>query len=1148
MEAVGLVASIAQLINVTAKTIKYLNSVKDASEDRLRLLQETTSLLPLFVKLQGQVEAAKTDKSVQWFDGVRSLAIEHGPLDQLRAALEQLAKRLKPKTGLKNVAHAFIWTFDKDYCEALLARIERAKSAINLALLGDTLALAQSIKADTASIGNIRHDVSTLTRDAANTQIKEDCKMALVESIYQADPPYIVQQRQEILQWLSPLNFIRTQQDTLGRREEGTGQWLIDSSEFKNWLAGNNCILCCPGIPGAGKSVLTSVIIDFLREQHMGQDAVGVAGVYCNFKERDSQSPENLLAACCAQLAPQTLPETLVNLYRTHSAENTRPNWQEIFKAFESCITQSRTTYLIVDALDECSEYVRNALMVFFKTLPNPIRLLVTTRHMDEILREFRAFPMVEIRASPRDLRKYIASRIESNRRLAGHVRDQAFLAQDICDRVTTKADGIIKLLKKALEKLSTDLNVLYDEALLRIESQTQDDRVLAKKALRWVAYTYRPLKAKALQEALAIEPGDLDFDVDAIPRIGLILDVCAGLLIYDEENEIVRLVHYTAQDYFDALASSKFDEAHVLIASDCVVYLDYGCFQNPQASINNKKSKTSNAKPKNQDEQYSFHLFGYACTFWARHAMTTQDPDLSLQVHRFLARSPRVLLRTSSSYDRHPYQPYSSLFGGYSRHGCEIAAFYGLNDELEMFCGEIGGTQALTHYLDSSLHLAVSYGHTKAAEILLDHGADIDNTDKGGRTALHIASMEGHLDLVNLLLARSTDIEARDISGKTPLFSAAIHLREDCILALLNHGANIHNKDNQSWTVLHHASTLDHLNIVNILLARDIDVDVQDGLGETPLFRAVKQSYTDCILTLLDHGAKFNRQDKYGYTVLLVAASNNDLDIVNILLARGADSEVRDEEGRTPLLVAAKRCHTGCVLALIHQGADINAQDDNGFTPLHLASAADSIEIILELLKHRAAVDRRSESLYGVNYHKRKNGLTYRMDSVLEVDLNGTIGFSMYPASTFDKPWNLIDLLRSREAVLQVLVWKDGLTALDIAMLGKHKEIINTLKPLTKSTAESIPVSFEAYLFELLGVASFEEAEEEINRRITAEREAERAARATRAAVEEVEEEAEEEADEEADERSDQRSTNDPTNDPTNDQTNKQTNKQRKK
>lgn len=139
MEPVGVAASIVQLINVTAKTIKYLNSVKDASEDRSRLLQETTSLLPLFISLQGKVETAKNHQSVEWLRHVRDVAVESGPFDQLRSALELLAKRLKPKHGLKGVAYAFVWTLHRDESEALLARIERVKSTINLALHGDTL-------------------------------------------------------------------------------------------------------------------------------------------------------------------------------------------------------------------------------------------------------------------------------------------------------------------------------------------------------------------------------------------------------------------------------------------------------------------------------------------------------------------------------------------------------------------------------------------------------------------------------------------------------------------------------------------------------------------------------------------------------------------------------------------------------------------------------------------------------------------------------------------------------------------------------------------------------------------------------------------------------------------------------------------------
>ena len=139
MGSVETAASIVTLIEITMKTIKYLNKVKDASEDRSRLRQETSNILPLFISLQGKVEAAKNHQSVEWLHHVRGLAVENGPLDQLRSALEHLAKRLKPKNGLKGVAHAFVWTLHKDESEALLARIERVKTTINLALQGDIL-------------------------------------------------------------------------------------------------------------------------------------------------------------------------------------------------------------------------------------------------------------------------------------------------------------------------------------------------------------------------------------------------------------------------------------------------------------------------------------------------------------------------------------------------------------------------------------------------------------------------------------------------------------------------------------------------------------------------------------------------------------------------------------------------------------------------------------------------------------------------------------------------------------------------------------------------------------------------------------------------------------------------------------------------
>jgi hypothetical protein len=87
----------------------------------------------------------------------------------------------------------------------------------------------------------------------------------------------IDQESQKIVAWLSPLNFWVKQDDTLSRKQEGTGQWLFEHPAFKGWLDGTDRTLWCPGMrmlvrlqyavflnpllilmpAGAGKTVLT---------------------------------------------------------------------------------------------------------------------------------------------------------------------------------------------------------------------------------------------------------------------------------------------------------------------------------------------------------------------------------------------------------------------------------------------------------------------------------------------------------------------------------------------------------------------------------------------------------------------------------------------------------------------------------------------------------------------------------------------------------------------------------------------------------------------------------------------------------------------------------------------------------------------------
>jgi ankyrin repeat domain-containing protein 50 len=50
------------------------------------------------------------------------------------------------------------------------------------------------------------------------------------------------------IHWLSPLDFTAKQNDSLSRRQHGTGRWLLESLEFRSWLSTAGNVLWCPGI------------------------------------------------------------------------------------------------------------------------------------------------------------------------------------------------------------------------------------------------------------------------------------------------------------------------------------------------------------------------------------------------------------------------------------------------------------------------------------------------------------------------------------------------------------------------------------------------------------------------------------------------------------------------------------------------------------------------------------------------------------------------------------------------------------------------------------------------------------------------------------------------------------------------------------
>jgi len=89
-----------------------------------------------------------------------------------------------------------------------------------------------------------------------------------------------------------------------------------------------------------------------------------------------------------------------------------------------------------------------------------------------------------------------------------------------------------------------------------------------------------------------------------------------------------------------------------------------------------------------------------------------------------------------------------------------------------------------------TSLHFASIFGHAKAAEVLLEHGAYTNALNKNGQTSLHEAARSGHLEIVRLLLMHGADLHIQAKDGQTPLQAAISNGRTETVQLLLEYGA----------------------------------------------------------------------------------------------------------------------------------------------------------------------------------------------------------------------------------------------------------------------------------------------------------------------------------------------------------------------
>lgn len=251
------------------------------------------------------------------------------------------------------------------------------------------------------------------------------------------------ERRNAIIRWIAETDFSAQQTDFMAKRQKGTGEWFLGSEQFREWINGPNKDIFCPGIPGAGKTLMAAVTINHLIETRRSDD-IGVAYIYCHYKTTAGQTLINLLAIILKQLVRgrASISESVSCLYQRHVELGTKPSLQEISSTLRSVTQEYATVYIVVDALDECPD-IRTELVDEIRQFQGEanVRLMATSRPIPEVKEQFIAAQMLEVRASEDDVKKYVAGQMC---RLPKCVKNNQELQLKIVERIVELVDGML--------------------------------------------------------------------------------------------------------------------------------------------------------------------------------------------------------------------------------------------------------------------------------------------------------------------------------------------------------------------------------------------------------------------------------------------------------------------------------------------------------------------------------------------------------------------------------------------------------------------------------------------------------------------------------------------------------------------------------
>ncbi|KAG4435756.1 hypothetical protein IFR05_008770 [Cadophora sp. M221] len=502
-------------------------------------------------------------------------------------------------------------------------------------------------------------------------------------------------QRHIIQRKLDAPDSLKDHEHACSMRDLGdSGDWIIRDSKYQEWAELDTCTskwLYVNGIPGAGKTILASRIIDRLKDLQTKSKDSGRSFpiIYFYFKHlhENKRQMSHLLLSLLSQLGDQD--STVLDLFYKEVCilGQQQLSLQKLCELASTALRSQRRCFIVIDGLDECGrdphdrttseavevlKWFENLMIPKEETTPETedvcIRLLISGQRDGSIERRLESVPSIQLETAighGEDIKSYAS--VEA-RKICQQFSATLSVEQDLVRKVVTRAkEGMFLFAKIVLDNLGDQISAFDFEAELRSENfpegldkayervvkrvlknHIKPERLAAQQILGWVICAERPLRWREIQSRFCIDPEIGNANTQKKPvksckhLCGSLVEVQTIELTGGVESEgEVEMVHPSAKEYLVQTGAFCLATENAKMALFCTQYLTSTPFQ---ISLESKIQTCA------LTGYYGFH--DYATAFWWHHVDKSMDAreDIRHETFHSVLRSTATLLRTSQT------------------------------------------------------------------------------------------------------------------------------------------------------------------------------------------------------------------------------------------------------------------------------------------------------------------------------------------------------------------------------------------------------------------------------------------------------------------------------------------------------------------